>query len=68
MTTAIEPRVQQSISLLPRHRMAVKRLAFEDGDTNLSATIRKLIEREMRSRYGIEWADVLAQMEEGDAS
>lgn len=63
MTQAIEPRIQQSLSLLPRHLRAIKHMANEDGDTNLSATVRKLIEREMRQRLGISWAAELDDRE-----
>lgn len=63
MTQAIEPRIQQSTSLLPRHLRALKYMANEDGDTNLSATVRKLIEREMRQRLGLNWATELGTRE-----
>lgn len=58
-----EPRLQQSVSLLSRHLAALRYLADQDGDTNLSATVRKLIEREMRSRLGLAWAEELAKGE-----
>jgi hypothetical protein len=63
MVQATEPRIQQSTSLLSRHLRALKFMANEDGDTNLSATVRKLIEREMRQRLGFNWASELESKE-----
>lgn len=58
-----EPRMQQSVSLLPRHLRALKWLADKNGGDNLSAVVRTLIEREMRAQLGIEWADELERLE-----
>lgn len=63
MSLVQEPRIQQSVSLLPRHVRALRWLSQESGDTNLSATIRELIEREMRSRVGRDWPEALDRIE-----
>lgn len=62
-SVATEPRIQQSTSLLSRHLRALRYMANEDGDSNLSATVRKLIEREMRQRLGLNWATELEERE-----
>ena len=54
-----EPRMQQSVSLLPRHLRALKWLADKNGGDNLSAVVRTLIEREMRAELGMQWAEEL---------
>ena len=56
MPVSEEPRLQQSVSLRPRHLRALRWLADKDGGSNLSAVVRKLIEREMRTTLGSQWA------------
>jgi hypothetical protein len=67
MPVAEEPRLQQSVSLLPRHLRALKWLADKNGGDNLSAIVRNLIEREMRSELGLQWVDELDRLESESA-
>ena len=63
MPLVTEPRIQQSVSLLPRHLRGLRWLTNEAGDTNLSATIRRLIETAMRDRFGLDWEEVIDRAE-----
>jgi hypothetical protein len=64
MPVVSESRLQQSVSLLPRHLRALRWLADKSGGDNLSAVIRNLVEREMRSELGLQWAEELERLEE----
>lgn len=56
-------RLQQSVSLLPRHLKALDWLTEEAGETNKSATIRLLLESAMRQRFGPDWLSVIKRDE-----
>lgn len=55
-TITREPYVQQSVSLRRDQLAALKRVVVEEGHANLSRVIQQLVETELRSRYGRDWA------------
>lgn len=61
MAVVQESRLQQSVSLLPRHLWALKWLADKNGGENLSSVVRTLIEREMRAELGSDWAEQIEE-------
>lgn len=63
MVTANPRREQQNVSLLPRHKRALDWLAQQSGSEQKSPVVRELIEREMRSRLGLNWDEELAKLE-----
>lgn len=54
----------QTISLLPRQWKALEYLTTEGGETNRSAAVRRLIEGEMRQRFGPDWPEVIDRLHE----
>lgn len=63
MAVVKEGREQQSMSLLPRHIRALDWLAQMNGSDKKSPVVRELIEREMRSRLGLNWDEELQKLE-----
>ena len=52
-------RVTRNVALLPGHEKALRWLTAEAGDTNVSATFRRLLEKEMRERFGADWLTII---------
>jgi hypothetical protein len=59
--TAEGTRLQQSVSLLRRHLIALRWLTKDSGEENMSATVRKLLEQAMRQRFGPNWLEHIEQ-------
>lgn len=59
-------RKTQNISLQPIEWLALRWLSREDRDGRVSPTAARLIDNEMRSRFGPQWREELERIIEGD--